>query len=120
MSAEAGQQHPLAVYYKVWVLLFVVSAASYAVDYNDVQGFWRWTLVLVFMVVKAGFITAIFMHVMWERLALIWTILGPPIILLLLIFFMVFEASYVKGTRVEYLGHETGQTPVRMEEIRGY
>jgi cytochrome c oxidase subunit 4 len=120
MSAEAGQQHPLGIYYKVWVLLFVVSAFSYAVDYNEVQGFWRWTLVLFFMVVKAGFIIAIFMHVVWERLALIWTILGPPIILLLLILFMVYEANYVQGTRVEYLGHDPNQTGVSMEEIRGY
>jgi len=25
MSSEAGQQHPLGIYYKIWILLFVVS-----------------------------------------------------------------------------------------------
>ncbi|MDE0507933.1 MAG: cytochrome C oxidase subunit IV family protein, partial [Gammaproteobacteria bacterium] len=69
-SDTAGQQHPLGIYYQVWILLFVVSAASYAVDYFDAQGALRWTLVIVFMLVKAGFIIAIFMHAFWERLAL--------------------------------------------------
>ena len=35
MSAEAGQQHPLGIYYKVWVLLFVLSAFSYATDFLE-------------------------------------------------------------------------------------
>lgn len=119
MSADAGQ-HPIGIFLKVWVLLFVVSAFSYAVDYNEVQGFWRWFLVLLFMVVKAGLIVAIFMHAMWERMALVWTILGPPLILLLLIFFMAFESNYTQGARVEHLGHDADRPPVSMDEIRGY
>jgi len=120
MSAEAGQQHPLGIYYKVWLLLFVFSAFSYAVDYNEVQGFWRWTLVLLFMVLKAGFIIAVFMHVVWERLALVWTILGPPLILLLLIFFMAYEGLYTENARVQHLGHDADRPPVSMSEILGY
>ena len=38
MASAEGQQHPLGIYYKIWVLLFVLSAFSYAVDYFDVQG----------------------------------------------------------------------------------
>ncbi len=120
MASEAGQQHPLGVYYKVWVLLFIFSALSYAVDYNEVQGFWRWFLVLLFMVLKAGFITAIFMHVVWERLALVWTILGPPLILLLLIFFMAFEGLYTEGARVQHLGQDAEQTARGMEAADSY
>ena len=62
-----GQQHPLSIYYSIWILLFVVSGFSYAVDYYQLQGTLRWTLILIFMFVKAGFITAIFMHMTWER-----------------------------------------------------
>ena len=120
MSAEAGTQehHSLAIYYKVWALLFVLSAFSYMVDYIGVQGFWRWFWVLTFMTLKAGFIIAIFMHAFWERLALIWTILGPPTILLLLILFMAVESNYTESIRVERLGHEANQEPVSMEELR--
>ena len=50
MSSEAGQQHPLGIYYKIWILLFVLSSFSYAVDYFNVQGGMRWGLVLLFMV----------------------------------------------------------------------
>ena len=106
MSSEAGQQHPLGIYYKIWILLFVLSSLSYAVDFFEVQGAMRWSLVLLFMVLKAGFIVAVFMHVMWERTALILTILGPPIVLLLLIGFMVAEGNYVSETRYQYRGHD--------------
>ncbi len=106
-SSDTGeQQHPLGIYYKIWILLFVVSAFSYAVDYFDVQGAMRWTLVIFFMLVKAGFIIAIFMHAYWERLALCLTILGPPGVLLLLIGFMAVEGEYTEGTRFEYMGHD--------------
>ena len=66
----------------------------------------RWFLVILFMLLKAGFIVAIFMHVFWERLALVFTITGPPILLLLLIGFMVVEGEYTSGTRYEYMGHD--------------
>jgi len=106
MSSEAGQQHPLGIYYKIWVLLFVLSFFSYLVDYFDVQGAMRWVLVILFMCLKAGFIVAIFMHVVWERMALVFTILGPPIVLLLLIGFMAIEGNYTSDTRYRYMGHD--------------
>ena len=65
MASAEGQQHPLGIYYKIWILLFVLSAFSYAVDYFEVQGAMRWTLVIAFMLLKAGFIVSIFMHVVW-------------------------------------------------------
>ena len=40
----------------------------------------RWTLILLFMFLKAGFIVAIFMHMNWERLALKLAILVPPLV----------------------------------------
>ena len=81
MAAE-GQQHPLSIYIWIWVLLFVFSTASYMVDYFQLQGYLRWNLILIFMMLKAGFIVAIFMHMAWERLALITAILVPPVVLL--------------------------------------
>ena len=98
--AHEGQQHPLGVYFKVWGLLFVLSAMSYAVDYFHVEGLLRWALILTFMILKAGLIVAIFMHMAWERLALIYAILIPPIALGTLVWLMLIESDYTFWTRI--------------------
>jgi cytochrome c oxidase subunit IV len=99
--AATGQQHPLKIYFLIWGLLFVFSAASYATDFLE-HGYFRWGLILLFMMLKAGFIVAIFMHMAWERLALIWAILGPPIVLLVLIGLMAVEGDYTELTRLNF------------------
>ena len=119
MSAKAGQQHPLGIYYKFWTLLFVLSTLSYLVDYFDFQEYLRWTLILIFMVLKAGFIVAIFMRVMWERMALVFTILGAPVVLLLLISVMVIEVEYTFGIRVPYRRHDTAPERIHETDVHG-
>jgi cytochrome c oxidase subunit IV len=104
MADKEGQQHPIAIYLWIWGLLFVVSFFSYMVDYLNLQGMLRWTLILVFMFVKAGFIVAIFMHMHWERLALKLAILTPPIAILVLIGLMALEGDYTFLTRIEFFG----------------
>ena len=74
-----GQQHPIAIYLWIWVLLFVFSTFSYLIDYFHLHGYLRWSLIITFMLLKAGFIVAIFMHMAWERLALKFAILIPPL-----------------------------------------
>ena len=88
-----GQQHPIGIYFTVWGLLFVLSAFSYAVDYFHVESYLRWTLILVFMMAKAGLIVAFFMHMRWERLALTYAILIPPILVLIFVAMMTFESD---------------------------
>jgi len=95
MSAQEGQQHPISIYFWIWGLLFVLSAASYMVDYLQFQGYLRWTLIIVFMFLKAGLIVAIFMHMMWERLAMVYAILVPPLVILVLIGLMAAEGDYI-------------------------
>lgn len=99
MSDESGQQHPFAIYVKIWVLLFVLSTCSYMVDFFQFQGYLRWTLVIIFMLLKAGFIITIFMHLHWERTALKYLLLGPPVVLLVLIGLMAVEADYTNLSR---------------------
>ena len=48
--AAGGQQHPLKIYFFIWGLLFLFSAASYATDFLE-HGYFRWGLILLFMVV---------------------------------------------------------------------
>ena len=97
-----GQAHPIGLYLKIWGLLFVLSAMSYAVDYFHVQGALRWTLILTFMIAKAGLIVAVFMHMAWERLALVYAILLPPLCLLVLVWLMAVEADYTYLLRGEF------------------
>lgn len=104
MASEVGQQHPLSIYFWIWGLLFVISFFSYMVDYLQLQGYLRWTLILVFMFLKAGFIVAIFMHMQWERTALKLAILGPPVAILVLIALMSLEGDYTFLTRIEFFG----------------
>jgi len=104
MAHVEGQQHPISIYFWVWGLLFVLSAGSYMVDYMQLQGYLRWGLILLFMFLKAGFIVAIFMHFVWERLALTCAILIPTGCLLVFIALMSFEGNYTESTRNTYFG----------------
>jgi cytochrome c oxidase subunit 4 len=99
MSNTDNQQHPIGIYLKIWALLFVLSAASYMVDYLNLQGYLRWSLIIIFMLLKAGLIVAIFMHMMWERLALMYAIMTPPLLLLTFIGIASLEADYTFFTR---------------------
>jgi len=99
-----GQQHPIKLYLVVWGWLFVLSAFSYLVDYFHLQGYLRWFLILLFMILKAGLIVAVFMHMAWERLALVYAILVPPVAVLAFVAIMVFESDYTLLTRLLFFG----------------
>ena len=92
--AEGTQQHPLKIYFQVWILLFVFSGFSYMVDWYQFEGYLRWGLILFFMLVKAGFICAIFMHMWWERLAIKFAILVPCFAILVFVFILWHESFY--------------------------
>lgn len=100
MTSGTSQQHPISLYLKIWALLFVLSTLSYGVDYFHFQGYLRWGLIVVFMLMKAGLIVAVFMHMAWERLALVCAILLPPLCLLVLVGLMSAEASHTYLTRL--------------------
>ena len=99
-----GQQHPIKLYLVVWGWLFVLSTFSYLVDYFHLQGYLRWGLILLFMLMKAGLIVAVFMHMLWERLAMVYAILLPPILLATLVWIGAGEADYTFFTRNTFFG----------------
>ena len=101
---DVGQQHPLGIYFKIWGLLFVLSTASYLVDYFHFQGYLRWFLIIMFMLLKAGLIVAVFMHMLWERLAMVYAILVPPLLLMVLMGIGAFEGNYTFLTRETFFG----------------
>ncbi|MCM5678067.1 cytochrome C oxidase subunit IV family protein [Schlegelella sp. S2-27] len=102
MSSATGQQHPIGLYLKIWGLLFLLSLLSYLVDYFHFQGYLRWSLIFVFMALKAGLIVAVFMHMAWERLALVYAIVVPPLALLVLVALMALEAEHTFLTRLAF------------------
>ena len=102
VSHAKGQQHPIKLYLVVWAWLFVLSTCSYLVDFFGIHGHLRWSLILLFMVLKAGLIVAVFMHMAWERLALAYAILLPPVLVLVFVAIMVFESDYTHFLRVMF------------------
>jgi cytochrome c oxidase subunit IV len=100
VAHEEHQQHPIKLYLVVWGWLFILSTFSYLVDYFHLEGYLRWTLILLFMMLKAGLIVAVFMHMAWERLALIYAILLPPALVMVFVAIMAFESNYTLLTRV--------------------
>ena len=92
-SAHAqGQQHPIKLYLVVWAWLFILSACSYFVDYFQVQGLLRYSLILLFM------------HMAWERLSLVYAILVPISAVLVFVAIMVLEADYTLLSRISFFG----------------
>ena len=102
--AETHQEHPIKLYLVVWGWLFILSAGSYMVDYLQFEGYLRWSLILIFMMLKAGLIVAVFMHMAWERLALTYAIILPPLLIMVFVAIMVFESDYTLFTRLTFFG----------------
>nr|WP_144703310.1 cytochrome C oxidase subunit IV family protein [Aminobacter sp. J44] len=101
---DSHQEHPIKLYLVVWVWLFILSACSYLVDYFQLQGMLRWSLIIIFMLLKAGLIVAIFMHMAWERLSLVYAILVPPLVVLVFVWIMTVESHYTLWTRMTFFG----------------
>ncbi len=101
-SHAQGQQHPIRLYLVVWAWLFILSACSYLVDYFQLEGFLRYSLILLFMLLKAGLIISVFMHMAWERLSLVYVILVPMSAVLAFVAIMVFEADHTLLSRLSF------------------
>ena len=56
------------------------------------------------MLLKAGLIVAVFMHMLWERLAMVYAILVPPLLLMVLLWIGASEADYTFFTRGTFFG----------------
>jgi len=116
MAHKEGQQHPIKLYLVIWGWLFVLSTCSYLVDFFGIHGYLRWFLILLFMIVKAGLIVAVFMHMAWERWALMYAILVPPGVVLLFVAIMAFESDYTHFTRLVFFAMgEAGTQTARVE-----
>jgi len=94
--------HKIGIYLWIWGLLFFLSFCSYMVDWFEFQGLLRWTLIVTFMLLKAGLIMSIFMHLFWERYAIVNVLLWPMTAIACFIGLMVAEGKYTVFTRFYY------------------
>tara|TARA_B100000780_G_scaffold45800_1_gene28490 strand:- start:680 stop:1018 length:339 start_codon:yes stop_codon:yes gene_type:complete len=99
---QSASTHKIGIYLWIWGLLFVLSFFSYMVDWFAFQGLLRWGLILFFMFLKAGLIMAFFMHLFWERYALVNVLLWPMTAIACFIILMAAEAEYTVFTRALY------------------
>jgi len=104
MSEGDSQQHPLKTYFWVWGALFVFSVFSYLVDISPLEGFAKWSLITLFMLLKAGLIVTIFMHMIWERSSMVIPVLLPAGVLLFLMLLMILEGDYIHSSRQMFFG----------------
>lgn len=104
MADATAQQHPLRTYFVVWGALFVLSVFSYLVDLSPLEGFAKWSLITLFMLLKAGLIVAIFMHMIWERWSIAAAVLLPTGVLLFLMLLMALEGDYIHSARMALFG----------------
>ena len=91
--ARRGQQHPIGSISRSGAAVRAQRDVLHGRLFQ-VQGYLRWVLILAFMLLKAGLIVAVFMHMAWERLALVYAILVPPLCLLVLVRLMAAEAGH--------------------------
>ena len=94
-----GQQHPISIYLWIWGCCSSSAPARISSTTSISRVSLRWSLILLFMILKAGLIVAIFMHMAWERLALTYAILVPPVLVLVFVGLMTLELGYTLFTR---------------------
>ena len=94
---EQTTTHKIGIYLWIWGLLFVLSFFSYMVDWYQFQGMLRWSLILFFMFLKAGLIMAFFMHLFWERYALVNVLLWPMTAIACFIFLFIYAYKVLAG-----------------------
>ena len=98
-NSKKTTTHNIGIYLWIWGLLFVFSTFSYLVDWYNLQGLLRWSLIVFFMLIKAGLIMAIFMHLYWERWAIVNVLLWPMTAIMVFVGIMVVESQYTFFTR---------------------
>jgi len=101
---QHAQSHPIRLYLWVWAWLFVLSTCSYLIDYFGLHGYLRWSLIVLFMLSKAGLILGVFMHMAWERASLVYAILVPPAAVLVFVGVMALESQHTNLSRVGLVG----------------
>lgn len=84
MAHEEHKYPQVKVYLTVWFWLFVLSFSAYFIDLMDLPFAFKAVLLVCIALMKAGLIAAYFMHLRFEKLNLVYTIVLPLILLIAL------------------------------------
>jgi len=83
--AKMEHKHPqVKVYLTVWFWLFVLSFSAYFIDLLNLPFALKAVLLVIIALMKAGLIAAYFMHLRFEKLNLVYTVVLPLILLVAL------------------------------------
>ncbi len=93
-----GTHVPIRKYLVVWLWLFILSALAYFIDVVHVPAPWKAILLVVVALMKAGMIMAVFMHLGYERLSLIYAVVAPLVFLLVMTIAFLPEGTAILGS----------------------
>jgi cytochrome c oxidase subunit 4 len=77
----------LRLFLTIWVYLLIITAVELVLTYLQMFSTMLMLLILVFLSLgKAGMIVAYFMHLKFEKPALVWTLIPPALLVIALLF----------------------------------
>ena len=96
MSANAGHEHvegTTALYMKVWFALIGMTLLEVFLAYERLPLITMLIILMGLSVLKAGLIIAYFMHLKFERMSLVLTLI-PTLVICICLLFIVFPDSF--------------------------
>jgi cytochrome c oxidase subunit 4 len=91
----------LRLFLMVWVYLLIITALELVLTYLQMFSTGVMLLVLVFLSLgKAGMIVAYFMHLKFEKPALVWTLIPPGLLVIALLFVFFADSFRLLALRV--------------------
>ncbi len=93
MTTPEHTSHSTKSYIKIWIWLLLITLAGFIISPLPLPGWMHTLLIVVVALMKAGLIVAFFMHLKFERIGLIYSILLPLILLLALAIALLYEGT---------------------------
>ncbi len=87
------QEHGKKVYIKVWLWLLAITIVGFIVSPLGLPGWLHNSLIILVALMKGGLIVAYFMHLKFEKISLIYSILLPLILLIALAVALLYEGT---------------------------
>ena len=113
MSAHVEEHEHFAgsnkLFTSIWVWLVILTLIEIALAYKPMSTVLMLTILLGLSIIKAALIVAYFMHLKFERLSLILTIV-PMLVVCILLLFVFFPDSF-RSSDLRYRFKETPPAP---------
>lgn len=113
MSAHAEEHEHFAgsnkLFTSIWVWLVILTLIEIALAYKPMSTVLMLTILLGLSIIKAALIVAYFMHLKFERLSLILTIV-PMLVICICLLFVFFPDSF-RSAEMRYKFKETPPAP---------